>query len=99
MSDLSDSGQNAQFGSAVLGASVLMFALSSFLLVVRHTRVKSPILHWYSSGLGVIAVRLFAVFFQRAVGSPIGWVGRTAQYMGGLYFIIAVLAGRSEVHG
>jgi len=33
-------------------------------------------------------------FLQRAVGGPIGWTGRAAQYLSGIYFLIAVLTGR-----
>jgi len=39
----------------------------------------------YASGL-------FGVWMQAAVGSPVGWVGRTAQFLSGVYFLIAARA-------
>jgi len=77
----------------VLGTALALFALSSILFMRRYSKSKSPILYWYSLALALIAVGLSAVFLQRAVGGPIGWTGRSAQYLGGIYFLIAVLAG------
>jgi len=80
---------------AILGTAVALFALSSILFVRRYFKSKSPILYWYSLALALIAVGLSAVFLQRAVGGPIGWTGRSAQYLGCIYFLISVLtAGR-----
>jgi len=78
----------------VLGTALALFALSSILFMRRYSKSKSPILYWYSLALALIAVGLSAVFLQRAVGGPIGWTGRSAQYLSGIYFLIAVLTGR-----
>lgn len=75
----------------VLGTAVALFALSSLLFMRRYSRSKSGLLYWYSLALALIAVGLSAVLLQKAVGSPIGWVGRSAQYLGGIYFLTAVL--------
>jgi len=75
----------------VLGAAVALFAISSFLFMKRYSKLKVDFLYWYSLALALIAVGLSAVFLQPAVGSPIGWAGRSAQYLGGIYFFIAVL--------
>ncbi|GAG08789.1 unnamed protein product, partial [marine sediment metagenome] len=44
-----------------------------------------------------IAIGLSAVFLQKAVGSPIGWAGRCAQYVGGMYLVIAVLTATGYI--
>ena len=75
----------------VLGIAVALFAISSFLFMKRYSKLKVDFLYWYSLALSLIAVGLSAVFLQTAVGSPIGWAGRSAQFLGGIYFFIAVL--------
>ncbi|MCJ7685166.1 MAG: ATP-binding protein, partial [Desulfobacteraceae bacterium] len=54
-------------------------------------------LYWYSLALLLIAIGLGCVFFQKAVGSPIGWLGRSAQYLGCIYLLAAVLSAAREV--
>jgi len=76
---------------AVLGTAVALFAFSSLIFMVRYARSKADFLYWYSLALALLAVGLLAMLFQDAVGSPIGWTGRSAQYLGGIYFLIASL--------
>ncbi len=75
----------------MLGSAVALFAISSFLFMRRYSKLKVDFLYWYSLALALIAAGLSAVFLQKAVGSPIGWAGRSAQYLGGIYFFVAVL--------
>jgi len=75
----------------VLGTAVALFAISSLLFMRSFFKSKSGFLYWYFLGLALIAVGLSALFLQRAVGSPMGWAGRSAQYLGSIYFLIAVL--------
>jgi PAS domain S-box-containing protein len=75
----------------VLGSALALFAISSFLFMERYSKLKVDFLYWYSLALALIAAGLSAVFLQKAVGSPIGWAGRSAQYLAGVYFFVAVL--------
>jgi len=75
----------------VLGSALALFAISSFLFMKRYSKLKVDFLYWYSLALALIAAGLSAVFLQKAVGSPIGWAGRSAQYLAGVYFFVAVL--------
>jgi len=75
----------------VLGTATALFAMSSLHFMIFYSKSRSEFLYWYSLALALIAVGLSAVFLQKAVGSPIGWAGRSAQYLGGIYFLIAVL--------
>jgi len=75
----------------VLGTAVALFGISSLFLMRLYSKSKEAFPYWYSLALALIAVGLFAVFLQKAVGSPIGWAGRSAQYLGGIYFLIAAL--------
>jgi PAS domain S-box-containing protein len=75
----------------VLVTAVALFGISSLFLMRLYSKSKEAFQYWYSLALALIAVGLFAVFLQKAVGSPIGWAGRSAQYLSGIYFFIAVL--------
>jgi len=74
----------------VWGTAVALFGTSSLFLIRLYSKSKEAFQYWCSLALVVITVRLFAVFLQKAVGSPMGWAGRCAQYLGGIYFFIAV---------
>jgi hypothetical protein len=75
----------------VIGASTALFGVSSILFARLYFSSRSPILYWYFLALGMTAVGIGAVFFGRAPGDPISWTGRAAQFLGGVYFLKAVL--------
>ena len=77
---------------AVLGSAAALFAVSSLLFARLYFSSKSPILYWYFLALAMTSVGLLSVFFGRAPGDPISWTGRAAQFLGGVYFLKAVLA-------
>src|SRR5208337_3182430 len=71
-------------------------AMSSLLLMRRQLKSKFPALFWYSLGLALFAIGLLGVSFEKSLGDPIGWIGKIAQYVGGLYFLIAVIKARGK---
>jgi hypothetical protein len=77
---------------AVLGTGAGLFLSASFLFWARYYAADSHprTLYWYFLALGLTGVGLAAVFFGRAPGDPISWTGRTAMFLGGLYFLKAV---------
>jgi PAS domain S-box-containing protein len=83
----------------VLGGAIGLFAVSAFLLTMLYLRSKADFLYWYSLALFLIATGLACVFFEKAVGSPIGWLGRSAQYLGCIYLLVAVLSAVRDVRG
>jgi len=82
----------------VVGSSAALFAVSSFLFARLCFSSRSRILYWYFLALGVTSVGLLATFFARAPGDPISWIGRTAQFLGGIYFLKAVLTAFRGIH-
>jgi hypothetical protein len=46
--------------------------------------------YWYSLGLVLFALGVFFLS-QGSLGSPVVWLGRVSQYLGGIYFLVAVL--------
>jgi len=93
--------QPAQGGTPVrqliLGLAIGMFALTAALLVLIHRRSPSSFARWYSLALALIAVGLGGVMFEPAFGSPLSWAGRTAQYLGGVYMLVAAVASVREL--
>ncbi|HKM60293.1 MAG TPA: PAS domain S-box protein, partial [Candidatus Bathyarchaeia archaeon] len=81
---------------SVLATTILFFAMSSLLLMRRQLKSKFPALFWYSLGLALFAIGLLGVSFEKSLGDPIGWIGKIAQYVGGLYFLIAVIKARGK---
>ncbi|MDD5712609.1 MAG: PAS domain S-box protein, partial [Smithellaceae bacterium] len=59
-------------------------------LMSRFLEEEASFLYWYALALGLMAINTVGVYMQPAVGSPVGWIGRAAQYAAGLYFVAAV---------
>jgi len=78
----------------VLENAVLVFALSSLLLMFIYLKRRTEFFFWFSVSFALVSVGLLAVFFQPSVGSLIGWVGRSAQYLGFVFALYAVLIAR-----
>jgi hypothetical protein len=76
----------------VLSSAASAFAVSSLLFARLYLSEESPsrILYWYFLALALTGTGLAAVFFGRAPGDPISWTGRTAMFLGGVYFLKAV---------
>ena len=83
---------------AVVGSSAALFAVSSILFAKLCFSSKSDTLYWYFLALGMTAVGTLAIFFGRAPGDPISWTGRAAQFLGGFYFLKAVLTAFRRPH-
>ena len=81
---------------AILGSSILLYAFSSIVLMAYYLRGKSDFLYWYSLSLAMLAIGLFAFFIQKSVGSPIGWLGRSANYIGGIFAAVAVVGAMRD---
>jgi hypothetical protein len=81
------------FRQVILGFAVLSFFISGLLFTKLYRNSRSNFLYWYTVALFLISVGLGCIFIQKSFGSPIGWLGRIAQYAGGLYLVAAVFAG------
>ena len=74
----------------VLGSASGVLAVCSIVFARLYLISRSNTLYWYFLALGLTAAGLGAVFFGRAPGDPISWTGRTAMFLGGVYFVKAV---------
>lgn len=75
----------------VLGSADILFAFSFLIFIATYFRNREKFLYWYSLALALTSISLTAFFIQHSVGSPVGWAGRCSQYLGGIYFLIALL--------
>ena len=80
----------------ILGFAVLSFFISGILFMKLYGDSRSNFLCWYTAALILISIGLGCIFIQKSFGSPIGWLGRIAQYIAGLYMAAAVFAGAKE---
>jgi PAS domain S-box-containing protein len=75
----------------VLATAVLLFLLSALVSLSLFTKGRRPFHYWYALSLIMIALGLTAFFIQKSVGSPIGWLGRSGEYLGSFFALIAIL--------
>ncbi len=83
----------------VLGSAVVMFALTALVLRWPAGRAPSPFVRWYATAVALIATGLLGVLLERSSGNALGWTGRAAQFLGGVYMLLAAIASVRESHG
>ncbi len=80
----------------VLFIGVVLYFQAASLSLLSYFKSKSDFFYWYSVGLALIGIGITALFFLKIVGSPIGWLGRSAQYIGCVMALFAVLTAYRE---
>ncbi len=78
----------------ILVIALLLFVISSSAMMIRFVEKNMQFLYWCSLALALLALGMGGIFLQPAVGSPIGWVARIAQYLSGIYLIMALVSAR-----
>ena len=79
-----------------LGIDILLFASSSVFFCIQYLQGKSQVLFWYSMALALLALSLFGAAIYTTANGLVNWAARVSLYLGGFYFLAAVLVGRSE---
>ncbi len=82
----------------VLISATAMFVLSAALLYSGQRATRLPFTFWYAPALVLLAVGLFGVMIQLNMGSAVNWLGRTAQWLGGAYLLLASIAAVRASH-
>ena len=80
----------------VLISAIAMFVLSAGLLYAGQRAARPPFTSWYALALLLLAVGLFGIMIQLSLWSVVNWLGRTAQWLGGLYLLLAAMAALRE---
>jgi len=71
--------------------TIISFGISAVLSLKQYYKFGTELLRWYTTGLLLITIGLAGVLLQKAVGSPIGWVGRISQYTGAVCILIGAV--------
>ncbi|AFM22952.1 PAS domain S-box protein [Desulfomonile tiedjei] len=77
---------------AVLGSSTVLYIVSCAFFFTHYLRSRSDFFYWYAVSLALSSIAMISFFFLRAIGSPIGWLGKCALYMSGLMALAAVFS-------
>jgi PAS domain S-box-containing protein len=80
----------------VLGSAIVMFLSTAVLLRVANRRPLPVFLYWYSLALGMIAIGLLGIMIESVYASLLSWTGLMAQYLSGVYMLIAAIASVRE---
>lgn len=82
-------------GGTPLRYYVLILSITLFVITAVRLRYLKPFrlasLYWYSIALGLLSIGLLSVMLQLRLGDFLNWTGRTAQFLGGIYMIIAAI--------
>ncbi len=76
----------------VLISAIAAFVLSAGVLLAGQREARVPFTTWYAFAMLLLAVGLFGIMIQLSFGSVVNWLGRTAQWLGGLYLLLAAVA-------
>lgn len=73
-----------------MGVAIAEFGLSGILVLISAAQSRSEYLEWYGLGLMLHAMGLLSVILAPVVGDSMTWLGRTGQYLGACYLLVAV---------
>jgi PAS domain S-box-containing protein len=79
----------------VLAVSVTLLAVSAILMTAVYADRKTDFLFYTVNSLLLIAAGLVAVALGMP-GSPLSWLGRTSQYLGDVYLVVAAVKALNE---
>ncbi len=80
----------------LLGAAIAMFGVAAVLFRALARRPSMQFSSWYSLGMTLLAIGLLGNMLQTTHGDALSWVGRGAQYVAGVYVLLAALASVRE---
>ncbi len=81
---------------AVLGSAVLGFLIAAVLYARLHIRTQTRFSRWFCLGLAMLGVGLASVGAAPAPATPLSWLGRIVQWLGGVYMLLAILSTIGE---
>lgn len=92
-----EDGSSTNVRTLVLGAGILAFVIAATAASQLARVTEQRFMRLYSLGLAFIALGLIALSLGRT-GSLESWAGRSAQLLGQLYIVVAVLVAVREPH-
>ena len=89
-------GNTTDLRQFVIGLSFIFFTMSSLAFGYQYVRTKARALYWYSLALALFALDTFVSYNSAQLGDALQWIGRISDYVGGVFFIIALLTLRQQ---
>jgi PAS domain S-box-containing protein len=83
----------------VLGSALSMFVFTMVLLREENRLRFSRFGYWYLLALLLISVGIFGMMLQSSRVSALNWACRAAQYLSGIYMLIAAMAAAGQEGG
>ena len=80
----------------VLGSAIAMYLVAALLLQAAQRPTASSFVKWYAFALVLIAAGLFGAMIESSRNTLLDWTSRAAQYLGGVYLLVAAFANRRE---
>jgi PAS domain S-box-containing protein len=80
----------------IVGTTALLFLAAAAGTWQEYRRARSPVVYWYSLGLGMLVLGMIGLLLQTGTGTPLNWAGRIAQMLSGIYFLAAALVAVRE---
>ncbi len=80
----------------VLFSAMATFVLSAVLLHAGKRTPRTAFTFWYALALLLLAVGLLGIMIQLSLWSVVNWLARTAQWLAGLYLLLAAIAAMRE---
>jgi len=78
----------------LLGLTLALFSISSFVLASLYMESKKAVLYWLSLALALYAIGVATIASIETLNTSLNWLGRVAQYTGSIFFVFAVLPVR-----
>jgi signal transduction histidine kinase len=93
---IDQTGATTDLRQFVIGLSFLFFVFASSIFAYQYFKSRASALYWYSLALALFALDSVVAYNSAQLGDVLQWVGRISIYMGGIFFIIAVLTLRTQ---
>ncbi|XHH09713.1 MAG: nitrogen regulation protein NR(II) [Candidatus Bathyarchaeia archaeon] len=91
-------GNTTDLRQFVIGLSFVFFVFASSVFAYQYFRSKARALYWYALALALFALDTFVSYNSAQLGDLLQWVGRISDYVGGIFFIIALLTLRQQAY-
>lgn len=80
----------------IVAIDALLFFLAGLVFARHYALTAAPAIYWYALGLMLTALGLAGILMISATGTPLNWLGRISQWIGGLYLLAAALITRRD---
>lgn len=95
---IDQAGNTTDLRQFVIGLSFLFFVFASSIFAYQYFRTKARALYWYSLALALFSLDTIVSYNSAQLGDVLQWAGRISDYIGGVFFIIAVLTLRQQAY-